>query len=164
MHDVEAIIANSSVLQSILTGFRHAVLFPLTKELALLPITDDFANEVKDYGITASMSEDLPLPSLPPGLVKFAKEVSRSNSVAYVRTYYFGGFGSQDAVVWENEKLVFGPANDSYNDGWPNSAISQALRKLGVQAKEGEDEFDTAGLGRYRETHRWADAAKNMQA
>lgn len=161
MHDVQAIIANSFALQSKLTGFRHAVLFPLTRELALLPITDEFANEAKDYGLTANIPVELPLSSLSPGLVQLAKELSRSTSVAYISTYYFSGHGGQDAVVWENGELVFGPMTKPYNEEWPNSAISKALRKLGVLAKGGEDEFDTVGLGRHRETHRWAEAAKN---
>lgn len=57
--------------------------------------------------------------------------------------------------------LVFGPTDERYNDVWPNSAISQAIRKLGIMAAEGKDEFDTVGLGRYRKTHRWAEAVEN---
>jgi hypothetical protein len=90
-----------------------------------------------------------PVASLSPGLVLFAQEVSRSTAVAYISTFYFGGLGGQDAVVWENGMLVFGPTDECYNDVWPNSAISQALRKLGIIAAEGKDEFDTVGLGRH---------------
>jgi hypothetical protein len=161
MHNVQAIIANRLALTPKLADFRHAVLFPLTSELALLPITDEFAHEIRGYRVEAGASVEPPVSSLSPGLALFAKEVSRSTAVAYIATFYVGGLGGQDAVVWENEQLVFGPTDERYNDVWPNSAISQALRKLGIVAAEGEDEFDTVGLGRYRATHRWAEAVEN---
>lgn len=87
MHNVQAIIANRLALTPKLADFRHAVLFPLTSELALLPITDEFANEIKGYRMEVGASVAPPVSLLSPGLVLFAKEVSRSTAVAYISTF-----------------------------------------------------------------------------
>jgi hypothetical protein len=56
--------------------------------------------------------------------------------------------------------LRFSPASPGYDQNWPNSPISQALRIIGVVAEQEMDEFDTVGLGKHRETHRWAKSVK----
>lgn len=58
---------------------------------------------------------------------------------AVVYTDYFGGVGSQVAVAYRN-----GAPLDT--DG----TINDALRALGVVGRDGQDEFDTLGLGRHR--------------
>ena len=94
------------------------------------------------------------------GLQALAIELSQDCPVAYVTTFYFGGQGGQNALVWDKGRLRFSPATRGYNQGWPNSPISQALRMIGVVAERGMDEFDTLGLGKHRETHQWAASVK----
>ncbi len=59
---------------------------------------------------------------------------------ALIVTEYFGGIGSQWALVYRGSNLV----NPSITQ------ISLALRYLGVLAKNELDEFDTVGLSQYR--------------
>ena len=95
--------------------------------------------------------------TLPQGFVLFIEkpEGFRQNRVvAKIETDYFGGCGDQTAKVWENgvkiyeERDSFGPIND-------------ALEYLGVKRENGNDEFDTLGLGAYRDYQDLSNAIYN---
>lgn len=78
--------------------------------------------------------------------------------LAFVEAEYFGGTGAQSAAVFEAGSMVLGPLRSETT--WDGSvfaappaherAINVALRRLGVAASAGLDEFDTVGLGRHR--------------
>lgn len=70
------------------------------------------------------------------------KRISKIESPEYaiILTDYFGGIGFQCANVFK----------DAANADKNVSMINEALRYLGVKAKEGLDEFDTVGLDRIR--------------
>jgi hypothetical protein len=89
-----------------------------------------------------------------------AIDISHNGSVACVNTYYFGAQGGQEALVSDKGSLRFSSASPGHDQNWPNSPISQTLRIIGVVAEQGMDEFDTVGLGKHRETHRWAKSVK----
>ncbi len=57
-----------------------------------------------------------------------------------ILTDYFGGLGNQYANVFIN----------SNNANSNITTINQALRHLGVLAKNGQDEFDTLGLDKIK--------------
>jgi hypothetical protein len=160
MHDVEALIAKSDTLAAGARRFESAVVCPLVQGFSLLPITDVLGKELAVYrpGTKATLAK--PVQGLSDGLHALAVEVSHASPVAYIRTFYLGGQGGQDALVWDKGSLRFSPATQGYNQVWPNSPISQALRTIGVVAERGEDEFDTVGLGKHRETHDWAESVK----
>jgi len=154
MHDVKALVAKERWLREETATLGSAVVCPLVQGFALVPITDSLAAELK----AVPSGGIAPLGEMAPGLVEVALRTSQSTAVAYISTEYFGGHGGQDAVAWLNGDVIFSPKGEGYGDVWPNSAISQALRAIGVIANAGQDEFDTLGLGNHRETHRWADA------
>jgi hypothetical protein len=159
MHDVQALIAKSDSLAAAVGRFERAIVCRLVQGFALLPITDAFAKELAVRpGNTAGTVA--PLPELSDGLHALALEISRAVPVAYIATGYFGGQGGQDALAWRDGVLCFSPATPGYARSWPHTPISQALRTIGVVAEDGNDAFDTLGLGRHRETHRWADSIK----
>jgi hypothetical protein len=157
MHDVTALIAKSEPLAERTRRFSGAVICPLVQGFSLLPITDVFADELARLEAAPRNALAKPIPSLPDGLHALAIEISGDCPVAYVATYYFGGQGGQDALVWDKGSLMFSPAARGYDQNWPNTPISQALRLIGVVAGLGQDEFDTVGLGQHRETHKWAE-------
>jgi hypothetical protein len=158
MHEVEALIARSEPLTEGIRHLKHAVICPLTQNFSLLPITDALSAELASTAPDASLPAK-PLPYLPDGLHALALGISRRTPVAYIMTAYFGGHGRQDALAWHDGELRFSPGTNGYNRPWPDSPISQALRVIGVVADAGLDEFDSVGLGRHRETHRWANSA-----
>jgi hypothetical protein len=132
----------------------------LVQGFSLLPITDDFEKELSGYAPQMKASFTKPIKELSDGLHALAIEISHDCPVAYLSTCYFGGQGSQNALVWDKGSLRFSPRTPRYDQVWPNSPISQALRMIGVVAEKGEDEFDTVGLGKHRHTYKWAESVK----
>lgn len=155
MHDLKALIANTKSMEESCRSLSNAFLCTLPQGLSLLPITDTLANELLERS-TQYLSPSIPLAEISIGLFDLAMAVSKVSPAVYVTTEYFGGHGGQDAVVWDKGIVCFCPKTTGYNQEWPNSPISQALRRIGVVAVEGKDEFDSVDLGRFRETHKWA--------
>lgn len=94
-----------------------------------------------------------------PGPVSEAELVgwSVAGPVARVEAEYFGALGEQWATVWEGGEVVLGPLHLPEGEELPaeGSPISRALRRLGVVAGAGEDEFSAVGLGQHRATEDW---------
>jgi hypothetical protein len=165
MHDVTALIAKSDKLTAAARRFESAVVCPLVQGFSLLPVTEDFATELSVHALSVHAVQtkaplSKPIEELSDGLHALAIELSHDCPVAYVSTCYFGGQGGQNALVWDCGSLRFSPTTPRYDQAWPHSPISQALRAIGVVAEKGMDEFDTVGLGKHRHTHRWAEAVK----
>jgi hypothetical protein len=154
MHDVKALVAQERWLREETASLRNAVICPLVQGFALVPITDSLGAELN----TEPPKLEIPLIEMAPGVIEVAQRTSQGTAVAYISTEYFGGDGCQEAIAWLNGEVIFSPESKGYMGDWPNSAISQALRTIGVIANTGQDEFDTLGLGSHRETHRWAEA------
>ncbi|MGV3548664.1 hypothetical protein [Rhizobium sp.] len=71
--------------------------------------------------------------------------------IAYIETHYSGGEGDQGAAVFGNDGLIMAPALSAGEQRSRSSdPINSALRAIGVQARNGCDEFDTVGLGQFR--------------
>lgn len=81
---------------------------------------------------------------------------SAESRLAYIEAEFFGGQGEQGAVVFHSGQVVwaspFGPVQPPIR---AQSPISGALSQLGVSATNGQDEFDTVGLGLHRRTEDW---------
>jgi hypothetical protein len=157
MHAVVALVGANTILDELVSRFPSAIICPLVQGFALVPITEPFAEELAAFSPTQS---DSLAPDMAPGLATLASQLSVGGSVAYISTEYYGGPGFQEAFVWEGEAVSFS-LNDSPGASsmeWPNSPISQALRKIGVIADKDKDEFDSVGLGTHRSTDRWAAA------
>lgn len=156
MHDVQALIAKSNTLTARTRRFEGAIVCPLVQGFSLLPITDALAKELTAYRPETTVALTKPMQEFSDGLHALAIEISHDAPVAYVTTFYSGGRGRQDALVWSDGTLRFSPTTQGYDQNWPNTPISQALRVIGVVAEKGKDEFDTVSLGKHRETHQWA--------
>ena len=111
-------------------------LFPLTNELfenlgISQPVglidSDKFPNEITD--LLAELSNICPL--------------------LYFETEYFGGEGSQFAMVFENGIISLGPVQGSIGP------INEGLHLLGVETDDDFDEFDALGLGKQRSSNDW---------
>jgi hypothetical protein len=160
MHDVKALIAKSDTLAAGTRRFESAIICPLVQGFSLLPITEALAKELAAYQPETKAALTKPIQQFSDGLHALAIDISHHSPVAYITTYYFGGQGGQDALVWDKGSLRFSPTTQGYDQSWPSSPISQALSAIGVVAEKGMDEFDTVGLGKHRETHRWAESVK----
>ena len=70
--------------------------------------------------------------------------------LAYCSAGYSGGVGAQGVVIWKDGEEI--ERSDS---------VTRALRLLGVTCDDGDDEWDTVGLGRFRQTDRWLALARS---
>jgi hypothetical protein len=120
--------------------------------LSIMPMTDELFDAVTD-----GSSDALGFSRLPNGFDRVLAGWSAGGPVAYVEADYFGGTGTQRAVVWAGGALVLGPLQNAGDEPFPaeGSPISQALRRLGVQRGEAFDEFAAAGLQQHRRSLGW---------
>lgn len=107
-------------------------------------------------GDTALVKHDLPFlalleenntKSLPP-LLKLLNSLRTAGRIAYIEAEYFGGEGTQAHILIDKDGEVKTAIATS-------DAINEALKWFGVQSVGKADEFDTIGLGRYRDTDDW---------
>ena len=132
----------------------HARIFSLTpnSKLFVLPLDDDLHDTLHDsYGTGEWSDNGLQLSS---GDMAFAARASKGTALAFVETDYFGGTGSQSAILWDNGQIRLGPALMNSNEArnrpqslWP---INATLRALGVSATDSNDEFEVSGLANHR--------------
>jgi hypothetical protein len=138
-----------SRIAALLPGARIYVLTP-GPQLYVLPLDDDHHDALHAVYGTGDWLESGPC--LTTTDLEFGKEVSRGTLLAYLETDYFGGVGSQSAVLWREGALAVGPVTVAAGGSRPRSLmpINAVLRAAGVIASSGYDEFDTIGLGLWR--------------
>ncbi|MDF3145838.1 MULTISPECIES: hypothetical protein [unclassified Streptomyces] len=152
-YDLQAVIAGREVLRAAARDLPAARLASLGQGMSLMPMTDALFDSVTD----GSDAGPLGFWRLPGGFEKTLADWSTAGPVAYVEAEYFGGVGEQQAAVWDGGTIVLGPLQVPEGQPFPpaGSAISQALRRLGVVASTGEDEFSAVGLDRHRHGEGW---------
>jgi hypothetical protein len=158
-HSVSGFVARFDTLAAAARALPGARVARLEQGFGFLPLTDELAPG------DATASDMQSLVGLTAVLAAWAAEQSRTFRIAYVETEYFGGLGSQAAVLWQDGKIALGPvrsnneSEDRPSAEWPINAVG---RRLGVQRGEAFDEFDTLGLGRHRHNEGWAAAGQSV--
>lgn len=99
-------------------------------ELPFLPLTDEGAAEP------------------PKSIEALAGSLGRQSRLIYVEAEFFGGAGGQASLLFSAGRRT-GRAHSG------GEAINAALRWLGVEPKDEEDEFEAAGLGARVDTDDW---------
>jgi len=100
-------------------------------------------------------------PSLPMLYAPFAAlacDFSASSKIGYLETDYFGGMGTQSAIMWEKGKVVYGPKTHTIDSTFPSptkedlasNPINTLLQNLGAKRSGCIDEFEGVGLDRIR--------------
>ena len=140
---VQALVGTVEALTEHASDFQHTRLVLLPQRMALIPLTDELCLEV-GKGSEADGFEKLSVPVL-----QWALRISFIAPVAHIEAEFFGGAGGQSAIVRSRGSEAMPPIHSQ-------DAINQALRFLGVQIGNAQDEFDAPGLGRYRNTRNWA--------
>lgn len=152
-YDLEAVIGEETALRAVVKDLPGARLASIGQGLALMPMTKALFDSVAD----GSEEGALGFWRLPGGFEETLAAWSAGGPMAYVEAEFFGGVGEQRAAVWDSGSIVLGPLHleEGQADPPAGSPISQALRRLGVRASAGEDEFSAAGLDRHRNTEAW---------
>lgn len=123
----------------------------LTAGLALLPLRDDDLDSFLSPPLTDHAAG---FTYLSQQLRQELAAASVDGPLMYFETEYFGGTGAQGAAVFEDGRLVFGPASADFGP------INAALALMGVQVvAPAHDQFESVGLHRHRHTEDWLDAA-----
>ncbi|HEY7426084.1 MAG TPA: hypothetical protein VH682_17775 [Gemmataceae bacterium] len=116
----------------------------LTPDIVLFPLEAGFCDHwAGRLGISGFVSDR---PLLNCRVVHhLMREVAPELFFAVIETDYFGGQGGQAAAVYRGDREVMAPAVGAVGP------INEALRHLSIRASAGNDEFDTVGLGRFRD-------------
>ncbi|MFE6173163.1 hypothetical protein [Streptomyces sp. NPDC056464] len=152
-YELRAVIAGEELLRTIARDLSAADT-ALGQGFSLMPMTDDLFDSVT----SGDSGRVLGFWGLPGRFDQRLAEWSAAGPVAFVEADYFGGVGEQRAAVWDGGALELGPLGISEGQRFPadGSPISQALRRLGVAASGGGDEFDAVRLDRHRRCEDWA--------
>jgi hypothetical protein len=144
-HSVTGIIAKSNCVDRICSSHPPLRAVPLHQEFSLFPLTKEI---VESLGVSRSVDHE-DLGNIPNELTDILSELSIFCPLLYFQTDYFGGEGSQLAMVFDKGMIIFGPAENI------TGPINEGLRLLGARTEANDDEFDSIGLGKYRNTDSW---------
>jgi hypothetical protein len=159
---IEAIIYDGTTVPEALPAGEVTVALPAG--LTMLPVTDEVASGLDQTAI----GDDRINPAwvlLRQPVAALARRMSQGRRALYVVGETFGGEGTQEAIGWQDGRLWYGPSGtcDLEADLEPgyhlisrfDGAINAGLRRLGVKAGNGLDEFETIGLTQHRHTEDW---------
>lgn len=142
-HSIKAVIGKRSDVQKLAEDWVHAKLIELPQEFAMVPMTIRLLEDIEEL-MEPSVSEiQSELYGLDGSVVWLLENYSFHTKLAYIETDYFGGFGTQGGVLYENGREKIPPQTG-------NGTINALLKKLGVWRKPDTDEFDCLELGKYR--------------
>lgn len=149
-HAITAFVAEPRTLKRLSRVLADADIYTLRSErLLILPVTDEvFDRAVSLKGMSDPVSADFW--GLTHALAALASESATHSAIAYIETDYFGGSGTQSAMVW-----MPGIAAGTAHHG--PGAINEALTALGLKPHPPLDAFDTLGLGEVRSTAEFAE-------
>jgi hypothetical protein len=152
-YTLEAVVGASDAVIAGALRYPDAVVVPLHDNLSLVPITDELFDAITDRTSVRSWG----FRKLPGGFDRALASWSTVGPVGYVEADFFGGVGSQRAVLWVAAELVLGPLHVGEGEPFSSvgSPISQVLARLGVERAGYRDEFEAVGLDRHRETEDW---------
>ncbi len=139
---IRAILGKESVLKLIRTTHSSAKLIKLNKGIDMIPVTDALFDEINKFEDCSDVGK---FTYLNENLYNYLKDVSLSGEISYIEADYFGGIGKQGSVVWKDGKQILFRDYDLFK-----GPINEALKMLGVTCEFGKDEFETAGLQKYR--------------
>lgn len=145
---LEALLGPAEALEPLARAYRTARVVPLAAGLALVPMVEALRNAIQSQNHDPEREPAWPFWYLSPEGAMTVAETCTRGALAYVEARFYAGVGTQASVGWRDGALRHGPLT-------AGDAINRALRFLGVAPSDGQDEFDTVGLGRRRATHEW---------
>ena len=148
-HVIQAIITKSKISEKMSSELENVLVVDLPWGFKLIPMTMGLFEEIQEHagkmGDSGSENDTLFLSS---AVQHYLQRLSEFGDVMYLETDYFGGEGSQCAIMWRKGDVEF----DLCFADTPEhpSPISRALKKMGVDATGYFDEFDALELHKYR--------------
>lgn len=156
-HYLEAIIGNDEVIADFAQDWVQAKKVELTQGFSLIKLTNELLDDINELVNNKSEDPYKEFCYLSSSLHELLINKSINAALAYIETDYFGGLGTQVALLYENGIVKTGPlkTRDEWNSEkqeyfqTPNGerAINSILKKMGVVCQGQFDEFDSIKLG-----------------
>jgi len=124
----------------------------LSQGLSMMFLTDDLFDKITELANLKYCQTYDGFVYLTSSIMAVLEEHSHQGKLAYFETDYFGGKGSQAAILYESGRQKF-PAiitNDMVKSSSNVWAVNTILKEFGVYRQDGKDEFDSIGLGDFR--------------
>ena len=141
-HIIRAIIGPLEVIQDVIHAAGSPPATELTCGMTIIPLGEAQVDKLTGGGPGELVGG---FADLTVGLERALSALATGGAFAFIETEYFGGSGSQAAVVFNPST-----APVRFTEARQPNPINSALKSLGVTALQGADEFDTLGLGRFR--------------
>ncbi|MBQ6040637.1 MAG: hypothetical protein IJL32_07690 [Oscillospiraceae bacterium] len=142
-HMIRAIIGKNTVIQSITDHWVSAEMIKLPQDYALTFLNDYLFDDIEELCDLKNTCNYPCLSYLTDSVIEFLKDKSIGAQLVYMETDYFGGYGTQAGVFFENGEMKCEPMD---GDG----TVNHLLRLLGVRKQLLKDEFDSLELYKYR--------------
>ncbi len=127
---------------------------PLIEDLGFLPLSDGHLDSL----FPEQGDFDPAMTYVSTALRAALAELSKGGVLAFIETEYWGGDGTQGATAYRDGVCIMEPQAEGLGP------ISHALGLLGYRAAEGKsDEFETVGLGRFRNNEDWIEFAESAE-
>jgi len=167
-HAISAFIGQYAPLRAIADALCHTHIATLSQGYNLLPIHIEVLDHCT-FNLPGNLPDEYPeFIRLFPELIVVARQQAVHAPIAYIETDYFGGVGTQAAILWHRDG-IYGPfqTETKYEQNVvrvvpaDQRAINRILRRLGAQRETAIDEFDALGLGRFRSNEAWTEHIKS---
>lgn len=142
-HMIRAIIGKDHVIRSISECWVYVETIKLPQEFALIFLNDNLFDDIEELINIKNTCNYPHLNHLTNSVIAFLKVNSLKGQLLYMETDYFGGYGTQAGVFFENGEMKCEPM---VGDG----TVNRLLGLLGVRKHLLKDEFDTLELYKYR--------------
>ena len=163
-HHIQVILAREELIERLVKAWQHAHKLSLPQEFALIPMIRVLLEDMDELINRQEPPPYSDFAHLSASIAEVLSDISHHGPVAYLETEYFGGAGTQSALLFHKQQLQSGPHKtetrwnqelESYQT-LPEgaSAINRVLKELGVRRSETDDEFDSLQLGHYRGNER----------
>ena len=162
-HNIQAFISSLDCLENAASKLKKAHVVSLPQGFAMLPVLDTLRQEAATIYPSQETESFAEFYDLTDSVAQLGAQMSQQTPVAYIETEYWGGDGTQAAIVWHQRKVILRPYTrqlDWRQDRVTKLAvrrgpISIALNRMGVELDEELDEYDALGLGRFRSNEDW---------
>lgn len=142
-HRIIAIIGKNNTVKNIADFWHYAEAIELHQGYSMIFLTGELFDDITELYNEEDNLDCSELDFLTTSVFHFLQDYSVNSQLVYIETDYFGGYGTQAGVLFENGKMINSPVCEA-------GIINKLLESIGVLKYRGKDEFDSLGLGRYR--------------
>lgn len=139
---IRAIIGKDKYIQNIAERLVYAIKHDLPQGFALIYLTDCLFDDIEELINEKDTCKYSSLNYLSDSVIVFLEEFSRNTQLIYIETDYFGGYGTQAGVLFENGFMKEPMSGEG--------TINFLLRSIGVHQMNNKDEFDSLQLYKFR--------------